>query len=32
MLPALEWRNDKVVMIDQRKLPLKEIYLEYSET
>ncbi len=31
MLPALEWRNDRLVMIDQRKLPLKEIYLEYSE-
>jgi len=30
MLPALEWKNDRLVMIDQRKLPLKEIYLEYS--
>ncbi len=31
MLPALEWRNDRLVMIDQRKLPLKEIYLEYLD-
>ena len=31
MLPALEWKNDRLVMIDQRKLPLKEIYLAYSD-
>ena len=31
MLPALEWKNDRLVMIDQRKLPLKEIYLEYRD-
>ena len=31
MLPALEWKDDRLVMIDQRKLPLKEIYLEYSD-
>ncbi|HEX2695325.1 MAG TPA: S-methyl-5-thioribose-1-phosphate isomerase [Acidobacteriota bacterium] len=31
MLPALEWKNDRLVMIDQRRLPLKEIYLEYSD-
>ncbi len=31
MLPALEWKNDRLVMIDQRKLPLKEIYLELSD-
>ncbi len=31
MLPALEWKNGRLVMIDQRKLPLKEIYLEYSD-
>jgi methylthioribose-1-phosphate isomerase len=30
MLPAICWKNNKVVMIDQRKLPRKEIYLEYS--
>jgi methylthioribose-1-phosphate isomerase len=29
MLPAIEWKKNRVVMIDQRKLPLKEIYLEY---
>ncbi len=28
MLPAIAWKKNKVVMIDQRKLPLKEIYLE----
>jgi methylthioribose-1-phosphate isomerase len=31
MLPALEWKNGRLVMIDQRKLPLKEIYLEYGD-
>ncbi len=31
MLPALEWKNDRLVMIDQRKLPLRELYLEYSD-
>ncbi len=31
MLPALEWKNDRLIMIDQRKLPLKEIYLAYSD-
>jgi methylthioribose-1-phosphate isomerase len=30
MLPAIAWKKNKVVMIDQRKLPLKEIYLEYN--
>ncbi len=30
MLPAICWKNNKVIMIDQRKLPRKEIYLEYS--
>lgn len=29
MLPAIAWKTNRVVMIDQRKLPLKEIYLEY---
>ncbi len=28
MLPAIEWAGDKVVMIDQRKLPGEEIYVE----
>ena len=27
MLPTIEWRDDAVVMIDQRKLPAEEIYL-----
>jgi methylthioribose-1-phosphate isomerase len=28
MLPTIEWRGDYVVMIDQRRLPGEEIYLE----
>jgi methylthioribose-1-phosphate isomerase len=27
MLPTIEWKNDCVVMIDQRKLPASEIYV-----
>ncbi len=27
MLPTIEWQNDKVVMIDQRKLPAQEVYV-----
>ena len=27
MLPTIEWKNDAVVMIDQRKLPALEIYV-----
>ena len=27
MLPTIEWRDDAVVMIDQRKLPVSEIYV-----
>ena len=30
MWPALEWKRNRLVMIDQRKLPLKEIYIEYT--
>jgi len=26
--PTIEWQNDRVVMIDQRKLPLEEVYVE----
>jgi methylthioribose-1-phosphate isomerase len=26
--PTIEWRDDRVVMIDQRKLPLEEVYVE----
>ena len=28
MLPTIEWRDDAVVMIDQRKLPGEEIYVQ----
>src|SRR5919106_2926951 len=27
MLPTIEWKDDTVVMIDQRKLPTSEIYV-----
>jgi methylthioribose-1-phosphate isomerase len=27
MLPTIEWRDDTVIMIDQRKLPLEETYV-----
>jgi len=28
MLPTIEWQEDAVVMIDQRKLPTAEIYVK----
>ncbi len=28
MRPTIEWRDDRVVMIDQRKLPLEEVYVD----
>lgn len=28
MLPTIEWSGDKVIMIDQRKLPKEEVYVE----
>ena len=28
MLPTVAWRNDHVVMVDQRKLPGREVYLQ----
>lgn len=28
---TIEWKNDKVILIDQRKLPLEEVYVEYSD-
>jgi methylthioribose-1-phosphate isomerase len=31
MLPTIEWNEDKVIMIDQRKLPFEEIYLEFKD-
>jgi len=30
MYPVIEWRNDKVYMIDQRVLPLQEKFIEHS--
>ena len=32
MLPAIEWKKDRIVMIDQRKLPEKEVYVECRDT
>lgn len=31
MLPTIEWDKDKVIMIDQRKLPEKEVYVECED-
>lgn len=31
MLPTIEWNNGKVVMIDQRKLPGEEVYVECTD-
>ncbi len=28
MLPTIKWEDNKVIMIDQRKLPLEEVYVE----
>jgi len=28
MLPSIEWKTDRVVMIDQRELPEREVYVE----
>ena len=28
MLPTVEWKDDHVVMVDQRKLPAQEVYVE----
>ncbi len=28
MLPTIAWKDDRVVMIDQRRLPLEEVYVE----
>ncbi len=28
---TIEWKNDKVILIDQRKLPLEEVYVEYED-
>jgi methylthioribose-1-phosphate isomerase len=31
MYPTIEWKDDRVVMIDQRKLPGEEVYLECGD-
>jgi len=31
MLPTIKWENEKVIMIDQRKLPEEEVYVECSD-
>jgi methylthioribose-1-phosphate isomerase len=31
MLPTIEWKKDRVVMIDQRKLPEEEVYVEFTD-
>lgn len=31
MLPTIQWKKDRVVMIDQRKLPEKEVYVECQD-
>ena len=28
MLPTIEWADDKVIMVDQRRLPAEEVYVE----
>jgi methylthioribose-1-phosphate isomerase len=28
MLPTIKWDKDKIIMLDQRKLPGEEVYLE----
>ncbi len=31
MLPTIEWRKDRIIMIDQRKLPGEEVYVECTD-
>jgi len=31
MLPSIKWEKDRIVMIDQRKLPEKEVYVECQD-
>jgi len=31
MLPTIEWKKDRVIMIDQRKLPEEEVYVECAD-
>ena len=30
MLPTIDWQDDAIVMVDQRKLPTKEVYIRCS--
>jgi methylthioribose-1-phosphate isomerase len=30
MMKAIEWRGDRVIILDQTRLPRKEVYLELS--
>jgi methylthioribose-1-phosphate isomerase len=30
MLPTIAWQDDRVVMVDQRKLPTREVYITCS--
>ncbi|MBN1221900.1 MAG: S-methyl-5-thioribose-1-phosphate isomerase, partial [Candidatus Aminicenantes bacterium] len=31
MLPTIQWKSDRVIMIDQRKLPEQEVYVECTD-
>jgi len=31
MIPTIEWKNGKVFMIDQRKLPFEKVFIEHSD-
>jgi methylthioribose-1-phosphate isomerase len=31
MHPTIEWKNERVVMIDQRRLPLEDVYVECAD-
>ena len=31
MLPTIKWEDNKVIMIDQRKLPLEEVYVDCTD-
>lgn len=31
MIPTIEWKSGKVYMIDQRKLPFEEVFIEHSD-
>ena len=31
MLPTIKWEKDRLILIDQRKLPRKEVYIECSD-